>query len=59
MKVKDMKKNYETKYTLVEWPESQKWIDHPDCILAAEDDKLQEFFEPRYFVPENIYNNTK
>lgn len=47
------------KYILVEWPESQKWIDHPDCILAAENDRVQEFFEPRYFVPENIYNNTK
>lgn len=46
------------KYILVEWPESQKWIDHPDCILAAEDSKLDEFFEPRYFVPENIYNNS-
>ena len=45
-----------TKYILVEWPESQKWIDHPDCILAAENDRLQEVFEPRYFVPENIYN---
>lgn len=49
----------QTKYILVEWPESQKWINHPDCILASENNKVQEFFEPRYFVPENIYNNTK
>ncbi len=48
-----------TKYILVEWPESQKWIDHPDCIQAADNDEVREFFAPRYFVPENIYNNTK
>ena len=48
-----------TKYILVEWPESQKWIGHPDCYLAAENDELREFFTPTYFVPENIYNLSK
>lgn len=45
----------ETKYILVKWPESQKWIGHPDCYLAAKesDDKSSQ---PMYFVPENIYN---
>ena len=45
-----------TKYILVEWPESQKWMDHPECYLAAENDELREFFTPTYFVPENIYS---
>ena len=49
----------ETKYILVEWPESQKWIGHPDCYLAAENDELREFFTPTYFVPENIYSLSK
>lgn len=49
----------ETKYILVEWPESQKWIDHPDCYLAAQNDRVAEFFTPTYFVPENIYNLSK
>lgn len=48
-----------TKYLLIEWPESQKWIDHPDCYLAAENDELRQFFTPTYFVPENIYNLSK
>ena len=48
-----------TKYILVEWPESQKWMDHPDCYLAADNDELREFFTPTYFVPENIYNLSK
>ena len=48
-----------TKYLLVEWPESQKWIDHPDCYLAAKNDEVREFFTPTYFVPENIYNLSK
>ena len=47
------------KYVLVEWPESQKWIGHPDCYLAAENDEVREFFTPTYFVPENIYNLSK
>lgn len=53
------KNNMETKYILVEWPESQKWMDHPDCYLAADNDELREFFTPTYFVPENIYNLSK
>jgi len=44
------------KYILVEWPESQKYMDNPDCYLAAENDELREFFTPTYFVPEHIYN---
>lgn len=48
-----------TKYILVEWPESQKWMDHPDCYLAAENDSLRQFFTPTCFVPENIYNLSK
>ena len=48
-----------TKYLLIEWPESQKWIGHPDCYLAAENDELRQFFTPTYFVPENIYNLSK
>ena len=41
-----------TKYILVEFPESQKWIGHSDCYLCG--DKL----ECAVFVPENIYNNS-
>ena len=48
-----------TKYILVEWPESQKWIGHPDCYEAAQNDEVAEFFTPIYFVPENIYNLSK
>ena len=44
-----------TKYILVEWPESQKWIGHPDCYLAAGNSESERFFEPQIFVPENIY----
>ena len=40
-----------TKYILVEWPESQKWIDHSDCYLCG--NKLN----CAIFVPEDIYNN--
>ena len=35
-----------SRYILVEWPESQKWMDHPDCYLAADNDELREFFTP-------------
>lgn len=49
----------ETRYILVEWPESQKWMDHPDCYLAAANNEVAEFFTPMYFVPENIYNLSK
>lgn len=48
-----------TKYILVEWPESQKWIGHPDCYLAAGESDDDRFFQPMYFVPENIYNLSK
>ena len=48
-----------TKYILVEWPESQKWIDHPDCYLAAGESADDKFFQLMYFVPENIYNLSK
>ena len=44
------------RYILVEWPESQEWMDHPDCYLVADNDEVREFFTPTYFVPENIYN---
>ena len=39
------------KYILVEWPESQKWIDHSDCYLCG--NKLS----CAVFVPEDIYNS--
>ena len=47
------------KYILVEWPESQKWMNHLDCYLVADNDEVREFFAPTYFVPENIYNLSK
>ena len=28
--------------SLVEWPESQEWMEHPDCHLAAENDEVRE-----------------
>jgi hypothetical protein len=36
------------KYILVEWPESQLFMEYEECIYAAEDMIL--------FVPENLYN---
>lgn len=43
-----------TRYILIEWPESRKWINHPDCYMI--DKPRNEFFAPSCFVPENIYN---
>ena len=37
------------RYILVEWPESQKFIDVEECILSE---------DGSYFVPEDIYYNT-
>lgn len=39
----------ETKYILVEWPDSQHFIGHPDCHLCVELDSA-------WFVPETLYN---
>lgn len=41
----------ETKYLLVEWPESQYFIGHEKCYLCEELDSA-------YFVPEEIFNET-
>lgn len=45
-----------TKYILVEWPESQKWMSHPDCYLAQPYTYGNGPLNMAYFVPENIYN---
>jgi hypothetical protein len=37
------------RYVLVEWPESQKFMDVEECILSE---------DGSYFVPEDIYYNT-
>jgi hypothetical protein len=37
------------RYILVEWPESQKFMDVEECILSE---------DGSYFVPEDIYYNT-
>ena len=47
------------RYILVEWPESQEWMEHSDCYLAAENDEVREFFAPTYFVPEKEYCKKK
>lgn len=41
----------ETKYLLVEWPESQYFIGHEKCYLCEELDSA-------YFVPEEVFNET-
>lgn len=38
-----------TKYVLVEWPESQKFMDHDECYSCPAIDGAM-------FVPEKIYN---
>lgn len=45
-----------TKYLLVEWPESQKWLDHEDCYLATGTNIEDLISGPIVFVPETIYN---
>lgn len=42
------------RYVLVEWPESQEWMEHSDCYLAADNDDA-----PTYFVPEKEYCKKK
>lgn len=46
------------RYILVEWPESQKWMGHPDCYMGVKNNEVTEA-TPTYFVPENIYNISK
>lgn len=45
------------KYILVEWPESQKYMDKPGCYLF-QPNEVDEYgrIGPSYFVPEHIYN---
>lgn len=45
-----------TKYILVEWPESQQYIGHPECFLCTPLDWNEEDYNDAYFVPEHIYN---
>ena len=40
-----------SRYVLVEWPESQEFVGHPDCHLCTELDNA-------YFVPEDLYCKT-
>lgn len=44
------------KYIIVQWSESQYFIDHPQCYLMnpMEHNELQ--YDSAYFVPENVYN---
>ena len=49
------------KYILVEWPYSQIYMEHPrfyECYLR-QGLIFQEFGDPAYFVPEDIYNELK
>jgi hypothetical protein len=42
------------KYELIEWPESQEFVGHPDCYLVNSLCWNTEQYSQAYFVPENI-----
>lgn len=42
------------KYELIEWPESQEFVGHPDCYLVDSLMWNTEQYSQAYFVPENI-----
>lgn len=42
------------KYEIVEWPESQEFVGHPDCYLVDSLCWNTEQYSQAYFVPENI-----
>lgn len=39
------------KYLLIEWPESQEFMDNEECYPCVD-------LDGAYFVPEEIYNQT-
>lgn len=47
----------QTKYVLVEWPESQEFIGKPDCYFCqCNDENSFGALDQAMFVPEEIYN---
>lgn len=41
------------KYIRVDWPESQEWMDDPECW------EIEGYCGPTVFVPEELYNRVK
>lgn len=48
------------KYVRLDWPECQKFMDHPECYTARRNDS-KNFGEDYFvvFVPERIYSLSK
>lgn len=42
-------------YTIVQWPESQDYLQEPDIHLINDDDGYALYGSSAYFVPLNIY----
>lgn len=47
------------KFVKVDWPESQDFIGDKRCHLAAGESPDDRFFSPTYFVPDDLYIETK
>lgn len=56
--VKDMKKKYENKYILVEWPHSQYFIGIKGCYYVQPSINDTENLDRALFVPEEVFNET-
>lgn len=43
------------KYIIVQWPESQYFLDRDDCCLINTEPFLSIYGSSAYFVPEKVY----
>ena len=47
------------KYILVQWPQSQEFIGHPDCFLVSPTEKHAEQLDGALMVPEYLFLEVK